>query len=128
MTRLQLATSTTGGARSGAAREARAASSPSPAAGSDGDHLGDVVEVVTARRRVDEVLARLVAQPFDEAAMADLDRWRQECLPSARGAWARLRSGGSGPFQTPEAGEPTPVAGARSPSRVRRPRAAAAGA
>ncbi|WP_299039930.1 hypothetical protein [uncultured Pseudokineococcus sp.] len=84
------------------------------------------MEVVTARRRVDEVLARLVAQPFDEAAMADLDRWRQECLPSARGAWARLRSGGNGPFQTPEAGEPTPVAGSRSPSRVRRPRAAAA--
>lgn len=56
----------------------------------DEDCLADAAAVLAARQRVDPLLLRLAAQPFDVAAIDDLRRWIDEVYPLAAPAWVRL--------------------------------------
>lgn len=56
----------------------------------DEDCLADAAAVLAARQRVDPLLLRLAAQPFDFAAIDDLRRWIDEVYPLAAPAWVRL--------------------------------------
>lgn len=78
----------------------------------DEDCLADAAAVLAARQRVDPLLLRLAAQPFDVDSIDDLRRWIDEVYPLAAPAWVRLL-GLSDPEPTDDATASGPEAGLR---------------